>query len=254
MRRNVHLLSHTNLYKISSRNPRLLSQLLTPLLSLASYQLAGRGRGKNIWLSPPGSLLFSVVLRVSLANFPANKLVFLQYLFSLAVAEACRDEAILGPKAGEQVRLKWPNNLYAVVGEGKEDLRKIGGVLVNTSFFGGKVDIVYCCRYVVTSLIKNGVLLTHVDAGYGLNVLSLPPFTSLAQLQRGAQEQLSVEKTAAAIMAKFEPMWTIFSQNFGSLAPFMDLCLERWLYSLVLAILLRCGRLIFFLVETNLSL
>ena len=142
MRRNVHLLSHTNLYKLSSRNPRLLAQLPTPLLSLASYQLAGRGRGKNIWLSPPGSLLFSVVLRVSLANFPANKLVFLQYLFSLAVAEACRDEAILGPKAGEQVRLKWPNDLYAVVGEGKEDLRKIGGVLVTTSFFGGKADIV----------------------------------------------------------------------------------------------------------------
>ena len=79
---------------------------------------------------------------MSLANFPANKLVFLQYLFSLAVTEACRDETVLGPKVGEQVRLKWPNDLYAVVGEGKEDLRKIGGVLVNSSFSEGKVDIV----------------------------------------------------------------------------------------------------------------
>jgi len=79
---------------------------------------------------------------LSLANFHANKLVFLQYLFALAVVEACRDEAVLGPKAGEQVRLKWPNDLYAVVGGNKEDLRKIGGVLVNTSFSGGKVDIV----------------------------------------------------------------------------------------------------------------
>ena len=79
------------------------------------------------------------------------------------------------------------------------------------------------------------MLLTHVDVGCGLNVLSLPPFTSLAQLQRGAQEELSVEKTAAAIMAKFEPMWTVFSQNPGSLAPFMDLCLERWLYSLLVS-------------------
>jgi len=192
------------------KNPRLLSQLPTPLLSLASYQLAGRGRGNNIWLSPPGSLLFSLLLRVSLANFPANKLVFLQYLFSLAVVEACRDETILGPKVGEQVRLKWPNDLYAVVGEGKEDLRKIGGVLVNSSFSEGKVDIVVGC---------------------GLNVLSLPPLTSLAQLQRGAQEKLSVEKTAATIMAKFEPMWAVFSQNSGSFAPFMDLYLKRWLHS-----------------------
>ena len=79
---------------------------------------------------------------MSLTNFHANKLVFLQYLLSLAVAEACRDESILGPKAGEQVRLKWPNDIYAVVGEGNEDLRKIGGVLINTSFSGNKVDIV----------------------------------------------------------------------------------------------------------------
>jgi len=63
-------------------------------------------------------------------------------MFSLAVVEACRDETVLGPKTGEQVRLKWPNDIYAVVGEGKEDQRKIGGILVNTSFSGGKVDIV----------------------------------------------------------------------------------------------------------------
>jgi biotin--protein ligase len=78
-----------------------------------------------------------------------------------------------------------------------------------------------------------------MHAGCGLNVLNLPPITSLAQLQRGAQERLSVEKTAAAIMAKFEPMWTVFTQNSGSFAPFMDLYLERWLHSLVFAIFLR---------------
>ncbi|KIM41443.1 hypothetical protein M413DRAFT_445443 [Hebeloma cylindrosporum] len=199
----------TSTQTMLDKNPLLLSQLPTPLLSLASYQLAGRGRGSNIWLSPSGCLQFSLLLRVSLATFPANKLVFLQYLFALAVVEACRDETVLGPKAGEQVRLKWPNDLYAV-GEDKDDLRKIGGVLVNTSFSGGKVDIVVGC---------------------GLNVLNLPPITSLAQLQPGARERLSVEKTAAAIMAKFEPMWTVFTQNSGSFAPFMDLYLKRWLHS-----------------------
>jgi len=127
---------------MSLRNPRLLSQLPTPLLSLASHQLAGRGRGSNVWLSPSGCLQFSLLLRVSLANFPVNKHVFLQYLFTLAVVEACREKTVLGPKAGGQVRLKWPNDLYAVFGEGEEDLRKIGGVLVNTNVSGDNVDIV----------------------------------------------------------------------------------------------------------------
>ncbi|KAF8960903.1 biotin-ligase [Flammula alnicola] len=127
---------------VTSTQTLLDKQLPTPLLSLASHQLAGRGRGSNVWLSPAGCLQFSLLLRVSLDSFPANKLVFIQYLVSLAVVEACRDEAILGAKAGEKVRLKWPNDLYASVGMGKDDLRKIGGVLINTSFSGGKVDIV----------------------------------------------------------------------------------------------------------------
>jgi len=77
----------------------------------------------------------------------------------------------------------------------------------------------------------------HTDVGCGLNILNLPPITSLAQLQPGAQAKLSVEKTAAIIMTKFESMWTIFAQNSGSFAPFMELYLKRWLHSLVPAIL-----------------
>jgi Biotin/lipoate A/B protein ligase family len=128
------------------RNPQLLSKLPTPLVSLASYQLAGRGRGSNVWLSPSGSLLFSILLRVSLSDFAASKLVFIQYLFSLAVAEACREESVLGSKAGGRVRLKWPNDIYAVESDSDEvntdNVKKIGGVLVSASFTGGNVDIV----------------------------------------------------------------------------------------------------------------
>jgi biotin--protein ligase len=74
------------------------------------------------------------------------------------------------------------------------------------------------------------------NSGCGLNVLNLPPITSLAQLQPGVQAKLSVEKTAAVILAKFESMWTVFAQNSGSFAPFMDLYLKRWLHSLVATI------------------
>lgn len=120
------------------RNPRLLANLPVPFLSLASHQVAGRGRGGNTWVSPAGCLQYSLLLRVPLSQVPASKLVFVQYLFALAVVEACRHENVLG-MVGGSVKLKWPNDVYIVEGEEK---RKIGGILVNTSFTGGMVSIV----------------------------------------------------------------------------------------------------------------
>ncbi|KAJ7628415.1 class II aaRS and biotin synthetase [Roridomyces roridus] len=199
----------TSTQTMLDKNPRLLGLLPTPLLSLASHQLAGRGRGANVWLSPSGCLQFSLLLRLSLSTFPASKLVFVQYLFALAVVEACRDETVLGADAGSAVRLKWPNDIYAVL-DGEK--KKIGGILVNTSFSGGKVDIII---------------------GSGLNVLNPPPITSLSQLlpPDESDTQLSMERTAAAILVKFETMWSEFVQGRGSFEPFMSLYLRRWMHS-----------------------
>ena len=143
---------HVNANRLHTRNTRLLTSLPTPLLSLASAQLTGRGRGGNIWLSPPGCLQFSLLLRVPLSALPAQKIVFVQYLFALAVAEACRSEQVLGSE-GSRVRIKWPNDIYAIARNGEK--KKIGGILVNTSFGSGKVELVIgasssqpiCCLY-----------------------------------------------------------------------------------------------------------
>jgi len=146
-------------------------------------------------------------LRVSLSSIPASKLVFVQYLFGLAVTEACRSPSMLG-SVGDSVRLKWPNDLYAVV-EGNK--KKIGGILVNTNFSGGKVEVIIGC---------------------GVNVFNPPPIASLSQLvPRDDQLNLSVERTAATIMATFEPMWNTFIAHRGSFESFMDLYLRRWLHS-----------------------
>ncbi|KAJ7130280.1 biotin-ligase [Mycena epipterygia] len=200
----------TSTQTMLDKNPRFMGLLPTPLVSLASHQLAGRGRGANVWLSPSGCLQFSLLLRLSLSTFPASKLVFVQYLFALAVVEACRDESVLG-EAASPVRLKWPNDIYAVLGDGEGSKKKIGGILVNTSFSGGKVDIVI---------------------GSGLNVLNPPPITSLSQLLPPDDDhQLSMERTAAAILVKFEGMWSVFVRGKGSFEPFMDLYLQRWMHS-----------------------
>jgi biotin---protein ligase len=114
--------------------------LPAPILSLATQQLSGRGRGANVWLSPAGCLQFSVLLR-SPPRLKPSSIVFIQYLFGLAVVEACR--LALPGKGGDKVRLKWPNDIYAVVqGPSGEEKKKIGGILVNTNFSGGQVDIV----------------------------------------------------------------------------------------------------------------
>ncbi|KAI9056285.1 class II aaRS and biotin synthetase [Trametes sanguinea] len=199
----------TSTQTMLDKNMRLLSTLPTPLLSLASSQLTGRGRGGNTWLSPPGCLQFSILLRVPLSALPAQKIVFVQYLFALAVAEACRDPAVLGAE-GARVRIKWPNDIYAEM-PGTGERKKVGGILVNTSFGAGNVELVVGC---------------------GLNVLNPPPIPSLVQLlPPGSERHPTMEHTLAAIMARFEPMWNAFVGARGSFEPFMDLYLDRWLHS-----------------------
>ncbi|KAG8830491.1 biotin holocarboxylase synthetase [Serendipita sp. 399] len=118
----------TSTQTLLERNIKTLEVLPVPLLSMATYQLSGRGRGNNVWVSPRGCLQWSLLLRPP-SQFRSNKLVFIQYLVGLAVVEACRD--VMG-KIGESVALKWPNDIYAKVRTSKgEESRKIGGILLN---------------------------------------------------------------------------------------------------------------------------
>ncbi len=84
--------------------------------------------------------MFSLLLRVPIAVLPAQKFVFIQYLFALAVTEACRADGVLGDEAGSRVRIKWPNDIYGITADGEK--KKIGGILVNTSFGSGKFEVV----------------------------------------------------------------------------------------------------------------
>jgi biotin---protein ligase len=208
-----------------SRNPWFLSHVPAPFLSLASYQLEGRGRGTNTWLSPSGCLQFSLLLRVPFSSIPANKLVFVQYLFGLAVAEACRDKSVLGTW-GDCVRLKWPNDLYVLL---NGELKKVGGVLVNTSFSGGKAEVIIGQRQFQLCYLLHKY---NIVQGCGLNLLTPPPIASLSRsVPSDIHIDLRLERTVATIMTKFGPMWNTFIAHCGSFDPFMDLYLQRWLHS-----------------------
>lgn len=129
-----------------------MASLQAPLVSLATSQLSGRGRGSNTWLSPTGCLQFSILVRASLRasdGFSAPRLVFVQYLAGLAIVRACRDERALGAERGARVRLKWPNDVYvdlpSSLSSGSEK-KKVGGVLVNMSFADGNADVIIGTR------------------------------------------------------------------------------------------------------------
>jgi BirA family biotin operon repressor/biotin-[acetyl-CoA-carboxylase] ligase len=108
----------------------------------ALRQTAGRGRLSRAWISPPGNLYVSLILRPDAA---AAKAAGLTFAAALAVAEAV--ETLLG---GEPpVRCKWPNDVL-VSG------RKIAGILLESA------------------TTATG-LLEWVVIGIGLNVASHPP-------------------------------------------------------------------------------
>lgn len=111
---------------------------------LAESQRAGRGRQGRAWVSPRReNLLFSVLLRVTCAPARVPPL-------SLVVGLAVRDAVAraLGPASADRVLVKWPNDVVVKRDDGT--LRKVAGILIESSVSGTKVD--------------------HVVVGIGVNV------------------------------------------------------------------------------------
>jgi BirA family biotin operon repressor/biotin-[acetyl-CoA-carboxylase] ligase len=86
------------------------------LVIRADRQSAGRGRRGRSWVSPPGNLYASILLRT---QRPAPEAVALGFAAVAAMGDVA--EALLPPQA--QVRHKWPNDLLI-------DGRKASGILL----------------------------------------------------------------------------------------------------------------------------
>lgn len=186
------VVSSTN--TLLEKNPSLLAHLPIGFLATATTQVAGRGRGSNVWVSPPGSLMFSVVLRHPIALSTSAPVVFIQYLAAIAIVEGIKSYA-----KGYQnlpVKLKWPNDIYALdptkpVSE--KAYVKIGGILVNSSYAGGDYTLV---------------------VGIGLNVNNTAPSVSLSQLAlKASLPPFTLEKLLASILASFEEIYTAFCRR-----------------------------------------
>lgn len=114
----------------------LLAGLPTGLVCLAANQISGRGRGSNSWISHTGALQFSFVVRHSI-HYRHASTVFIQYMIALAIVESIREKP---GYSSVPLRLKWPNDIYAECKNG--DLKKVGGILVNSSFISDEFVMV----------------------------------------------------------------------------------------------------------------
>lgn len=93
---------------------------------LAEHQTAGRGRLGRTWLdSPRHSLLFSVVLRPSIAPAAAPPLTY--------AAAAALAETLALSLAPERISVKWPNDVLV-------DGCKVAGILLEMRCEGLRVD------------------------------------------------------------------------------------------------------------------
>lgn len=179
----------TSTNTLLEKNPSLLARLPTGFTAVATTQLAGRGRGSNVWVAPRGALLFSTVIHHPFALTQAAPVVFVQYLAALAIVQG-----VLAYAPGYEtlgVKLKWPNDVYAVPPGGSAPV-KIGGILVNSSYAGGNYALV---------------------VGIGLNVANPLPTTSLDQLAAHASPPLrsfAPEKLLASILARFDALYGEF--------------------------------------------
>jgi BirA family biotin operon repressor/biotin-[acetyl-CoA-carboxylase] ligase len=116
----------------------------------ADEQTAGRGRFDRPWHSPPGNLLFSVVLRPPVPSSRAAELGFVA-----AVVTADCVAGLLPP--GDPVGLKWPNDVQV-------DGAKIAGILPEARSLDGKLD---------WTVLGVGLNLSHAPTGLPYPVTSL---------------------------------------------------------------------------------
>lgn len=112
------------------------------LIAIATRQTQGKGRGGNVWLSPKGCALMTLLVSIPLSSPLGKRIAFVQHLMALAVVEAVRT---LPGYEDIELKVKWPNDIYY------SNLMKLGGVLVNSTLMGNVFHILIGCGFNVTN-------------------------------------------------------------------------------------------------------
>ncbi|KAF2863844.1 class II aaRS and biotin synthetase [Piedraia hortae CBS 480.64] len=181
----------TSTTTLLEKNPTLLSHLPVGLVAVATTQLAGRGRGSNIWVSPQGSLMFTLLLRHKRTLSQTAPVALIQYIAALAIISGIKTYS--KEYSTLPVKIKWPNDIHARVGKGYV---KIGGILVTSTYDPSKGDF--------TLLV-----------GVGINVHNRKPTVSLAQVveEKGDLPAPQMERLLAGVLTEFERLYARFQRT-----------------------------------------
>ncbi|KAI1799913.1 class II aaRS and biotin synthetase [Daldinia bambusicola] len=181
----------TSTNTLLEKNFKLLSKLPSGFTLTATTQVAGRGRGNNVWVSPAGSLIMSTVINHPAHIAPSRPIVFIQYLAAIAIVEAVKTY----DRGYEEVpvKLKWPNDIYAQdprqPSSSPPSYVKIGGILSNCNYSDGAYQIVL---------------------GIGINATNGRPTTSLDALLPSHLPPFRIEKLVAGILTRLEALYKTF--------------------------------------------
>lgn len=222
------------------KNPGWLARLPHGFTFTTSSQVAGRGRGGNVWVNPRGVLATSVLFRMP-PGVEITRIATLQYLCSIALIESILGYGLVEAGSGNgyedmPLKLKWPNDIYILKPEyfnkleDKDDVSstvegddakwfKVSGALVNSQYLDGRYHLVW---------------------GAGVNVSNEAPTTSLnlvlSQLNviRTKQGKLAlppyqIEILLAKIMANLNNFYAVFMK--AGLNPFLPLYYKRWFHN-----------------------
>ncbi|HIF34223.1 MAG: biotin--[acetyl-CoA-carboxylase] ligase [Pirellulaceae bacterium] len=163
---------------------------LLPELVWAKAQTGGRGRGSNRWHSTMGALTFSIALQSARVGKSPEDLPKIALLAGLAVQAAIQPIV-----SGDDVRVKWPNDVYV-------SDRKIAGILVETPSRPSASAVVGIGLNVCNSLDDAPDEVEHRGV-------------SLAQL---VSEPLDLNDVLLALIVEFENQWNQFEGGVWNLA------------------------------------
>lgn len=150
-------------------------------LILAETQNKGRGRQEKLWLSPPGGLWFTLILRTVLEG---KKLPEVTLIAAYSVA------AVLNKEHNIEVTIKWPNDLY-------HKRTKLGGILTEAEKINGDIFLI----------IGIGINL-NIDIG------DLAPFGNESISTRAILgKDIEREHLLPEILLEFEKNYNYYSQT-----------------------------------------
>lgn len=174
-------------------------QMAGPVLLVADQQLAGRGRAGRTWHSQSGaSLTFSLAWRF---DMPIQALSGLSLVVGIALADALAQR-------GEQVQLKWPNDLLC-------DGKKLGGVLIETALDALATGSVWAVIGVGINLQPSDALCA--DIGHPVASLSATAFGERDAVMAALLDHLYTE------LARFEhEVFAVFVSRWNALHAHRD--------------------------------